>query len=60
MEVVYSLGYLNRILGRYSRQERLTRLDKRLLRGFYVNDKNELEDNSDGTKEMVDVDEWSF
>ena len=60
MEVVYSLGYLNRILGRYSSQEKLTRLDKRLLRGFYVNDKQELNDNSDGTKEMANVDEWSF
>jgi hypothetical protein len=35
-------------------------LDKRLLRGFYVNDKQELNDNSDGTKEMANVDEWSF
>ena len=46
MERVFALGKINRVLSNYANKD-LDKFDKRLLKGFYINDINELENSDD-------------
>jgi len=51
LERIFALGKINRILKTFidssSDKDKTNTLDKRLLKGFYVNDEKELENDSD-------------
>jgi hypothetical protein len=47
MESVFTLGKINRALRNYEDDESITRLDRRLLKGFYIDDKWELVNSSE-------------
>jgi hypothetical protein len=47
MKAIFELGKINRALRNYEDDEKLTRLDKRLLKGFYIDDKWELVNSSE-------------
>ena len=51
---MFALGKINRILKLYGEEEStLTKFDKRLLKGFYVNDIGELENHSDKESKVI-------
>ena len=47
MEAVFTLGKINRSLRNYEDDKKITRLDRRLLKGFYIDDKWELVNSSE-------------
>lgn len=47
MERSFHLGKINRALRNFETDEKLTQLDKRLIKGFYINDKWELINDSE-------------
>jgi hypothetical protein len=48
MTRVFALAKINQVLSKYKNETLpLSQLDKRLLKGFYVNDIHELENDSD-------------
>ena len=47
MTRVFSLGKVHTALKNFSTQGKLSSLDKRLIKGFYVADKKELENESE-------------
>lgn len=55
MQRVFHLAKINKALKTYSEKTKLlTSLDKRLLKGFYVNNLNELERSSDDDVNPID------
>jgi hypothetical protein len=43
---IFALGKINRVIQKFVKTK-LDNFDKRLLKGFYINDVNELENDSD-------------
>ena len=47
MARVFALGKINRALFKFDKIKKLKSLDKRLLKGFYINNKAELDSNDE-------------
>ena len=54
MTRVFALAKINQVLSKYKNETLpLSQLDKRLLKGFYVNDIHELENDSDRDNQQI-------